>query len=300
MNGHDHVIEALRRANPVPPGSASPDDDVLLTEILRSSSERSKEMVGTQKEASTPVDDRQKAWWPRLASGVAVVALVVGLGTTLPDRDGAVASDPARGDTPVAQMEAIRQAVDAINAGDYEELRSVFTEGGEVAPGFDFELCTGPCSYSIGSAERMQAWLSVLQTWGASSDIRSCTPSTEIVIQVRCRVATSFEALFMDWPSDWVFIFDPEGALRHLEMLGQPDAAPENQPLNWLGVMEDWTAWLQETHPGQAAEILPKAVTGVGESGYEVDGVWMDGVIKFDPAHAAEVSRSIEEYLETR
>lgn len=35
-------------------------------------------------------------------------------------------------------------------------------------------------------------------------------------------------------------------------------------------------------------------------TGYEVDGLWMEGIILFDPAHADEISASIEEYLQTR
>lgn len=295
----DRLIELLSRVNPVPTGSVASESEPSFDDILRSFDEGIGNVIETDKAPTDRPSARPtKPRWPRLAAAGAVAALAMVVAVTIDER-APTASDAVDGDTPVEQMAMIQNAVDAIDTRDYDALRETFGARGEVTGPFDFQLRASCCgAYSIDSVDRMRAWLSLFDTWGATSEVTRCQP--ENAQTVRCAVVTSFEVLSMEWPADWAFVFEPGGKLRSLIMtLGDLDAEPQSQPFGYYDLREGWAAWLEEAHPDQAERLLG-STTG-GEFGHEVDGIRVDSpVLWMDPVHALEIGESIEEYRRRR
>lgn len=295
MSRHDFVIEALRRANPVPTTEA---EEPVVDDVFDSVIERTRGMIGTESKPSTH-HGKPRRGWPRVAAVVAGLVVLAGVAAVLVQSGSIVASDPARGDTSVEHMTVIREAVESINLSDYEGLAGLFVDRGEITPAMDFEVRASCCgSYPISSAASMEAWLTVLDAWGAEAEIERCEPDGETM--VRCHVVTGFDVLAMEWVSDWAFIFTTDGELGSLLIpLGDLAAEPESQPLNLNGVRE-WEAWLIETDPAEAERLLGRSAPGPTAIPV-VNGVEIhSSLLPYDPSLAGDIGDSIEEYLRAR
>ena len=191
-----------------------------------------------------------------------------------------------------AGMIVIEQVIDAMNHRDVELLRSSFSADGIVElPSVDArsggEGDVFMSDWPLDLESFPEAWMAAIDKWGLEARLGSCRTESESLIN--CAVRTRWHVLQVEIGEEWTFDFD-EHRVRRLVMT-RVDSDPSNRllPLG-LDDLEHWEAWLNETHPEQAASLLP---TGPDLFGHFYFRFGLD-------ANPAEIEASIEEYVESR
>lgn len=239
--------------------------------------------------AATPQDRRWFGLVPmglsRRALLIVAIALLLATMGAIVVGSGILPPNPV----PAEQLTVAGQILEAANARDPESLRSLMAEDGVLAfPSVDGRAGRQGevymSEFSMAVEDFPEAWVGNLDDWGMVAHLGSCQAADESTIT--CAVATRWHTLQIEIGEAWTFEFDGAG-VRRLEML-RVDPDPTNRLLP-LGLVDlsTWEAWLRETHPLQAARLLP--------SGPDIFG-WMYFRFGLD-ASPDEIGASIDHYL---
>ena len=290
MSREFDVIEAVRRANPVPPASVTDEVVPPLKDVLGSRLERSGAMSPITKERETPTKAVPRR--VRYLGSAAVVVAVLGLAGSLvlSQRSGvdwgAVAPD---------QRAVVAQVTEAIENNDPDAFASAFGEGAVFATHLDFVDRSSCCdAYPVERGDLVTAWMAVNEAWGLESDLRSCEPEGDAA--VRCSVRASWQNLQLEIRESWLFVFEGSELRSFGTLFDDLNPVERSMPLDFSG-LEAWEAWLQERDPAEYERLLP-----YGE-GFErvIDSVpFWSNILRYDPALATEIRASIDDYLATR
>jgi len=193
---------------------------------------------------------------------------------------------------PVEPLTVAGQIIEAVNTRDLASLRSLMAEDGVLAfpsvdarAGREGEVDMSDWEMTIENFP--EAWMGGLDRWGMEAQVGSCQRLAESTIT--CAVATRWHTLQIEIGEAWTFEFDGRRVAR-LEMLRvDPDPPDRLLPLG-LTDLSSWEAWLQETHPAQAARLLPSGPDLLGHMYFRFG---LD-------ASPEEIGDSIREYLESR
>lgn len=280
------VIEALRRANPVPPRMVDIAVVESLEDILGSLSEEETGMSSTTEERKAPAP-KTKQRWPKYLGVAAALAVVIAvmIPLTRPSDSGVAWSDVT-----AEQQAAVEQVLEAINDGDQVGFVDAFVAGGTFNTHMDFESRSSCCdTYPIANAGYVETWMGVNEVWGLAADLEAC--ESDSAETVRCDVVARWDTLHMEQPEEWLFVFDGADLRSFGMLLSRRGLEERTMPLTYddLG---DFEAWLEETHPDRAARW---------EGETAIDGSPYTSVyLRFNPAFADEISSSLEEFVESR
>lgn len=288
MNPHDHVIEILRRANPVPLMSTTEDDTGDIDRALAAVQERkamSNDLLAEPRTRSTPASKPRRLIGAVAASVMAAAAVLV---VILVPGDQTVVSDQI----PATRAEVIAAVVEAVSRSDAAAFTDSFSPEGTFTSYVDFEPRSGCCgAYPADDSQLVEAWMAINRTWGLRLDLESCDAAGDRT--VRCDLTSQWETLRMEIGENWAFVFDDD-ALVSLVML-VTDLEPESrtQPLGYRGIVDGWREWLRSERPTDFDRFLP-----VGERTKTIAGVdYESNLFGYAPSLAEEISASIDAYL---
>ena len=191
-----------------------------------------------------------------------------------------------------AELAVAGEILEAVNTRDLESVRSLLTEDAVVVfpwvegrAGREGEVYMD--EWDIAFDPFPEAWMGQLDGWGMEAHLGSCQRVAESTIS--CAVTTRWRTLQVEIGEAWTFAFDGGRVIR-LEMLRvDPDPADRLLPMG-LSDLSTWQAWLRDTHPAQAARLLPSGPDKFG---------WMYFRFSVDST-PEEIGDSINEYLEAR
>lgn len=192
-----------------------------------------------------------------------------------------------------SQLAVAGQVIEAVNARDLESLRSLLAADGvlefpsvDARAGRESEVYTSDWEMSVENFP--EAWVGTLDRWGMEAQLGPCR---DVVIStISCAVVTRWRTFQLEIGEAWTFEFDSRGRVTRLEMLRVDSDPPDRLLPLGLADLSTWEAWLRETHPVQAARLLP--------SGEDLFGHFY---FRFGlDASPEEIGDSISEYLETR
>lgn len=290
MSREFDVIEAVRRANPVPPATVTDEPIPPLADVLGPLLERRGAMSPKTEERAAPT--RAAPRRTRYLGAVAAVVAVLGLAGPLLviQRSGV-----NWGAVPADQRAAVTNVAAAIENHDPEAFAAAFGEDAAFATYLDFVERSGCCdAYPVERSDLVTAWMAVNEAWGLESDLRSCQP--EDGVTVRCQARARWQNLQLEIAETWVFFFEGSELGSFGTLSDDLNPVERAMPLDFEG-LEAWETWLQERDPAEYERLLP-----YGE-GFErsIDGVpFWSNILKYDPALAPEIRSSIDEYLATR
>jgi hypothetical protein len=179
---------------------------------------------------------------------------------------------------------------DAINDRDVARLRSLFASGAILEyPSVDARIAEGRVFQNPASVDKdgfLASWVLSLDDWGLQAELRPCRPGPEETIE--CEVRTRWDALRLEIGETWTFAAVGEHVTR-LDMVRSDPVAPGGALPMRLGDLDAWMDWLRQTHPDQAARLLP---TGPDLFGWHFFRFGLD-------ASPSEIRASIIEYLES-
>lgn len=202
----------------------------------------------------------------------------------------AVGSRLLRPDLPAGQMTVISQVIDAVNTRDVASLTSALAEDGVVEfpevdarAGREGEVFMS--DWAMNLEHFPEGWIGNLDTWAMAAERGSCRTRSES--SVSCAVVTRWHVLQVEIGEEWTFDFDGTRVTRLRMARVDPDPPNRVLPLG-LGDLDRWEAWLSETHPEQADDLLP---TGPDFFGHFYFRFGLD-------ASPDEIGASIREYVE--
>ncbi len=291
MTPHDHVIEVLRRVNPVPLSSVAnegvsgnlPDLGVYRERTAAMSND----LLTEPRNASTSVSG-----WPKLVGALAVMVVVVAVAFILDRNEPVEVADSVS----APHSSVIAAVLDAVDSSDAAAFGEVFAPGGRFTSYLDFEARASCCgSYAADESQLVGAWMAVNETWGLDLDLVTCETVTDTT--VRCDMTSAWETLRMEIGENWAFVFDENDALVSLVMVvidWDPDG--RSQPLGYAGIVEGWREWLSDERPTDAGRLLP-----IPPPETVINGVsYQSNLFPYDPSLASEITDSIDEYLATQ
>ncbi|HEX2153743.1 MAG TPA: hypothetical protein VHL52_07180 [Acidimicrobiia bacterium] len=278
------VIEALRSANPVPPGVVDEAEPRSLEDILGSSLGRNDVMSST---TITRRDAEKTApRWPRyLGAAAAVVVLIGGAGVLNRQSE----SNIAWADTPAERQPVIEQIVRAVNEGDQAGFVEAFAPGGTFTPWVNF--VDFPPPHPVTDSALVETWMELNDVWGVEVELHSC--AVERDTNVICEATIHYDTMRLDLSEEWLFVFGDSG----LQSLGMLEVATEA----WEFPRE-WETWLADNDPA----LLDRLGGGMDapEPGFQpltLNGIQYETQpFQYDPALADAIQASIDEYLATR
>ena len=218
-----------------------------------------------------------------LATVLLLMGLIAGLtvlGTSPRDTNGP------------AELTVAGQILEAVNTRDLESLALLLADDAHVVfpwvdgrAGREGEVYMD--EWEIVTEAFPDSWMTNLDRWGMEAHLGSCQRVAESTIS--CAVTTRWRILQVEIGEAWTFAFDGGRVIR-LEMLRvDPDPADRLLPMG-LSDLSTWQAWLRDTHPAQAARLLPSGPDKFG---------WMYFRFSVDST-PEEIGDSINEYLEAR
>ena len=190
-----------------------------------------------------------------------------------------------------AHLGVAAQIIEAINSRDLDGLQSLLVEDASLefpevlANGRRTELMVmGEHSVGDGDGHR---WMGEVDSWGMEAHLGRCREVDATT--VTCAVVTRWPTLQLEIGEAWTFEFQGQHVSR-LEMLRvDPDPTDRLLPLGLVDI-DDWEAWLRETHPTQVDRLLNPGPY-LFEQFYFAFGL---------DASPEEIGASINEYLKAR
>ena len=188
-----------------------------------------------------------------------------------------------------SQLAVAAHVIEAVNARDAESLRTLLGEEEGVLefPAIDTRG-GGEGQIYMTNGYAPHEWMGMLDTnWGGmEAHLESCRAVGAATIS--CAVRTRWRTLQIEIGEAWTFEFEGVRVTR-LEMLRvDPDPPDRLMPLA-LADLSAWEAWLRETHPAQADDLL-----------VEDNGLFAHLYFRYDWTNPDAIGASISEYLETR
>ncbi len=191
-----------------------------------------------------------------------------------------------------SQLAVAARIVEAANTRSLESMRSLLAEDGVLEfPSVDSraeregEIYMSAIEMSV--EDFPEAWMDNLDRWGMQAHLRSCREVSSSTIS--CAVVTRWRTLQVEIGEAWTFEFDGRRVTRLQMLRVDPDPPDRLLPLG-LSDLTRWESWLRETHPAQAAALLPSGPDPLGHMYFRFG---LD-------ASPDEIGDSIREYLETR
>ena len=260
--------------------------DHLIAEVLAERAEDIYASAVPSREMTERIAARPRLAWPTQRGSLALLALVALLAAASVSAF-AVGSWLTRN----AQLGVAGQILEAVNSRDLDGVQSLLAEDASLefpevlANGRRTELMImGNHTVSDGDGLR---WMGEVDRWGMQAHLGMCREVDAST--VTCAVVTRWPTLQLEIGEAWTFEFQGQRVSR-LEMLRvDPDPADRKLPLG-LADLEDWQAWLRETHPEQVDDLLNPGPY-LFEQFYFAFGL---------DASPDEIGASISEYLQAR
>jgi hypothetical protein len=193
---------------------------------------------------------------------------------------------------PPSQLAVAAQIVEAVNTRNLESVRSLLAEDGVLefpsvdgSAGREGEIHMSDWEMNVENFP--EVWMGSLDRWGMQAHLRSCREVASSTIS--CAVVTRWRTLQVEIGEAWTFEFDGRRVTRLQMLRVDPDPPDRLLPLG-LADLTSWESWLRETHPAQAARLLP---SGPDLFGHMYFRFGLD-------ASLDEIGDSIREYIETR
>ena len=199
--------------------------------------------------------------------------------------DAASSSDTAAGtpsDTPHAdevpeeQLIVIGGVVRSANVRDADGLASAFTADGTLNAFGDWG------AHPVHQGEVIPTWMENIRAWDLATDRGSCEPRTETTVV--CDVETRWRTLQIEIGERWTFVFDDEHVSSLVLTRKDLDPSDRSEPMSYND-LDAWEAWLEQTHPEQAAALLQR-------------NSLIASFLRYDPTLADQIGASIREYLD--
>jgi hypothetical protein len=191
-----------------------------------------------------------------------------------------------------SQLAVAEQIVEAVNTRNLESVRSLLAEDGVLefpsvgsSAGREGEIHMADWAMTVENFP--EVWMGSLDQWGMQAHLRSCREVDSSTIS--CAVVTRWRTLQVEIGEAWTFEFDGRRVTRLQMLRVDPDPPDRLLPLG-LTDLTRWESWLRETHPAQAAGLLP---SGPDLFGHMYFRFGLD-------ASPDEIGESIREYLELR